>query len=139
MRAFESYIKGSLETAAQKAETELKTTLEALPQSPNESELKTAAQAAGLTEDITSQFLDAWSQLKTHIETFTQNKFSPDYPQLDARCVTSVSELSTLIGTITSQITQLEADVQNFDKAAIIKEGSELAARKWCSDRKSVV
>lgn len=129
---FESYITGELESSATTAETTFQNALNKLPVKPKDSELVTALQAAQLDE---AKWLPIFTSVWAEIEKVAINEKDKERPSRVYYDLPkdTFAEIETLIGDLKIEMQQHNKDAENFDREDLVRQISELKAKKWAS------
>ena len=139
LQMFESFVKGSLELEAKKAETAFLEIIENLPDCPTEIILASMYQAAGLDDTITQEISNVLSNVRITLENL-HKKDIPDVSPVDISCTNQLLEkLSSLSIEAETSAIQFEEDASTFDREKAQNELLELEAKQWISQQKKAV
>lgn len=139
LQDFEQIVQSKLETEAQSAETAYRIALEALSTVPMEAQIQTQCEAAGLTEDCWTAYLNTfWGQAtlaRARLRTGEAEKLA--LPVQDA--AVAVVALQAYCSQLETQAAQNDLDVQGFDRAKAAKDRLALEAQQWIAQQADAV
>ena len=131
MTEFESYVSGTLETAAATAEKAAQEQLDALPAIIASKEIETIAQAASLNE-TTDALLPVFWQKAQEVKSQFEKK-DVDAPAIELSYTSALlqKELTAQSELYEKDSKQLDKDAKSFNRSETEKELKELEAKKW--------
>lgn len=135
MKQFDTFVRGSLESTAKKAESALTSALESLPDMIDEKQWTTISKAAEIDDKLSKEIWGFLEKAYSIVEKYKQKSIDiTDIPSLSIDNL--IQNLSKIANEYDHKVTQLENDAQSFDREKIKREALELNARKWISDQK---
>lgn len=139
LRDFESFVQGTVETAAKAAEGNYKNVLDALPSALTDEQAKTRYQAAGLSDGSWLERLRPfWESVRSARTALLDGEDTqPAVPVAPATAV--VNELVSLSGELEREAKQHDEDAKNFDRTRASANRLILEARQWTAQQATAV
>jgi energy-coupling factor transporter ATP-binding protein EcfA2 len=136
--SFEKFVKGELESLAQKAETHVAALLQRLPKIQIAEDFTTRLATLGLDDEKLTQklhqFRDDSQTRRDALPTATSSEDVPSTPN-----ATLIDELATLTAALETKAKAFDEDAKKTDKTELKKKARELEARKWLNEQKASV
>lgn len=139
LRDFETFVQGKLEGEAKEAETQYNLALKSLPEIPNQGQIDTLCEAAGLGTDDWKRFLASVWQSAAQ----TRSAILSGEAQGVVQAIPGISEsLQTLIdysAQLEAQASQFDKDSAGFDHSMAVTQKTALEAKQWVSQQADAV
>jgi energy-coupling factor transporter ATP-binding protein EcfA2 len=139
LAAFEEYVSGTLESAAQEAEGLASNAIDALPIQPSDEELQTACQAAELTEDCLESLKATWAEVQGVSDALRTNPLNDETAGLATEDHPLIIELTKRSEACEQHAAAYDKDVEEFDRTAARAAVLELEAKQWASQQLDAV
>lgn len=138
LRSFESFVKGTLELEASEAEQKVHRIFKELPELPNVEKLDEMLDLASVTDEaVRNDVGDYCSIIKNRREKFC---IEDDLTKLPSLPIDDILEsLSSFENTLEMQALAYEQDAQTNDRSELLKQKSEIEARKWLFEQKKSI
>jgi energy-coupling factor transporter ATP-binding protein EcfA2 len=134
--SFEKFVKGELESLANKAEADVAELLEKLPGISTADDFTTRLATLGLDDEALTrklyQFRDGAQATHDALLTAKSQEEVPSVPSTGL-----IDGLSPLIASLETKAKSFDEDAKKTDKADLQKKARELEARKWLSEQKA--
>jgi ABC-type cobalamin/Fe3+-siderophores transport system ATPase subunit len=136
--SFEKFVKGELESLAQKAEADVAALLQKLPKIPTTEDLTTRFATLGLDDEKLTQklhqFRDDSQARRDALPTATSSEDVPSAPN-----ATLIDKLPFLSAALETKAKEFDEDAKKTDKTELKKKARELESRKWLNEQKASV
>ena len=136
---FNNYVTGTLESAAKSAELLATESISALPETPADEVLQTAALAGELTDDMLSKLKSAWKKIKIFVDELRADPMNESLSSLSPDVNHLISELTALSDAAEASAIIFDGDAENIDHNTISSEIRELEAKKWTSQQSEAI
>lgn len=131
--AFQAYIRSSLESEAETAETKYNTAIENLPTIKSDASIETILQASGLDKNDWLPILSKiWSSIGLKKEQLSV-KHKGKIEGLDQKN-DAINSLKDKSNDLEESAIQLEKDAKEFDRVSAQRQLNNLKAKKWASN-----
>jgi energy-coupling factor transporter ATP-binding protein EcfA2 len=134
--SFEKFVKGELESLANKAEADVAELLEKFPEISTADDFTTRLATLGLGDEALRRklhrFRDGAQATHDALLTARTQEEVPSVPSAPL-----IDDLSTLIASLETKAKSFDEDVKKTDKVDLQKKARELEARKWLSEQKA--
>jgi energy-coupling factor transporter ATP-binding protein EcfA2 len=136
--SFEKFVKGELESLANKAEADVAKLSENLPEISTVDDFTTRLATLGLDDEALTQklhrFRDAAQAIHDAILTARSQDQVPSAPS-----TALIDDLPTLVASLETKAKEFDEDAKKTDKIDLQKKARESEARKWLSEQKASV
>jgi energy-coupling factor transporter ATP-binding protein EcfA2 len=133
--SFEKFVKGELESLANRAEADVSEQLEKVPEIATTEDFNARLATLGLGDETLTQklhqFRDGAQATRDAVLTAKSQEEVPPVPT-----ISSIDDLSTLIASLETKARSFDEDAKKTDKVDLQKKARELEARKWLSEQK---
>lgn len=139
LRDFEAFVQGKLEADAKSAEEAYQHAIKSLPLVPNNEQINTQCEAAGLTNQDWKQYLaNFWrTALQVHSGLLAGEVEGAVLPIQEIS--ESIAILRDYCDQLESQAAQYDQDAQSFDRTQATKDKQTLEAKQWISQQVDAV
>lgn len=131
--SFDSYVNGTLEADAAKAEKQYSDEIKGLPSALSKEIITLKCKVSNLKSEWIEKLARLWNYIGTVSEAIKNNKKFDDYT---IRAEAIIAELKLISVKFEKESAQLEADANLFDRVQANIDLLELTAKKWCSEQK---
>ncbi|MEI6639672.1 MAG: AAA family ATPase [Chlorobium sp.] len=136
---FNNYVTGTLESAAKTAEFLAVEFISALPETPADEVLQTAALAGELTEDMLSKLKSAWKNIKIFVDELRADPLNESLSSHSPDVNNLISELTVLSDAAEASAIIFDGDTEIIDRNTISTEILGLEAKKWTSQQSEAI
>ncbi len=135
LQDFEAYVQGKMEADAKAAEEAYSRALGTLPVGPSENDIQTQSQAAGLSEEGWLGKLNGfWREYRKRRDAIKLAESNEKISGVEAPA-DLIAGLNTLSQALETEAAQHEVDAKGFDHAEVLKQKTQLEAKRWTSQQ----
>lgn len=139
LRDFETFVQGTIEKEARRAEEEYRKALENLPAIPAKETLQTHCEAAGLDEgEWLERLSEFWKQLEEVCNRLREDEAKGEVAAIQIPEY-FLTDLTTRAEALRARAAAYDEDARQFDRQKAEKEKRALEAKRWTVQQKEAI